>query len=376
MLTCPSCDRRYFLPRAGPFPRRREAPPRTRPAARLGRRWGAGGAGTMSGNGRAIDDAVAARRRTNDGHGVARDPARPGPRPDAAARRRRGGVTRRNAAISAASGSRRSTSTCSTSNDRRILCACATCWAQRSGDPNLRPTGSRVVWLEDFSLPDELWARLEVPIGLSFFMYSSSVEAMVAMYPSPAGATESELKLDGLGGPARRSIRSSSRSSPTPRRSSSTGCPDQPSYVIAPIDECYAPRRRVKVNWEGISGGDAIERAVPTFFERLRQRSGERTMSEAARRSTSAALRIRGRRRSRPTRRSAANRRPREARRAGLLHRGDRRRAIDHAAAPTLGFGLRLEDDSGREVFMAGPAGADPDRAVEAPLRRCSRRRS
>ena len=29
-------------------------------------------------------------------------------------------------------------------------------------------------------------------------------------------------------------------------------------------------------------------------------------------------------------------------------------RAIEHAAAPTLGFGLRLEDDSGREVFMAG----------------------
>jgi hypothetical protein len=29
-------------------------------------------------------------------------------------------------------------------------------------------------------------------------------------------------------------------------------------------------------------------------------------------------------------------------------------RAIEHAAAPTLSFGLRLEDDSGREVFMAG----------------------
>jgi hypothetical protein len=29
------------------------------------------------------------------------------------------------------------------------------------------------------------------------------------------------------------------------------------------------------VNWEGISGGDAVERAIPTFFERLRQRSAE-----------------------------------------------------------------------------------------------------
>jgi hypothetical protein len=49
----------------------------------------------------------------------------------------------------------------------------------------------------------------------------------------------------------------------------------QPSYVIAPIDECYALVGAVKVNWEGISGGDAIERAVPIFFERLRQRSRE-----------------------------------------------------------------------------------------------------
>src|SRR6185295_19679372 len=78
---------------------------------------------------------------------------------------------------------------------RRILCVCATCWAQRSGDPELRPSGNRVVWLEDFKLPDELWARLEVPIGLAFFLYSSSVSGMVGMYPSPAGATESELEL-------------------------------------------------------------------------------------------------------------------------------------------------------------------------------------
>ena len=45
--------------------------------------------------------------------------------------------------------------------------------------------------------------------------------------------------------------------------------------MIAPIDECYGLVGAIKVSWEGISGGDAIERAVPTFFERLRQRSGE-----------------------------------------------------------------------------------------------------
>jgi hypothetical protein len=46
-------------------------------------------------------------------------------------------------------------------------------------------------------------------------------------------------------------------------------------FVIAPIDECYALVGAIKMSWEGISGGDAIERAIPTFFERLRKRSGE-----------------------------------------------------------------------------------------------------
>ncbi len=44
---------------------------------------------------------------------------------------------------------------------------------------------------------------------------------------------------------------------------------EPPQYVIAPIDECYALVGAVKASWEGISGGDAVERAVPTFFERL-----------------------------------------------------------------------------------------------------------
>ena len=188
-------------------------------------RGGAGGAGAMSGNGRAIDDAVAARRRANMVTGLRGIRRGPGVRPGARCRRRGRTQRGRSAATSAASGSRRSTSTCSSSNDRRILCACATCWAQRSGDPNLRPTGSRVVWLEDFSLPDELWARLEVPIGLAFFLYSSSVDGDGGDVPEPRRRDRVRAGALGLGGPLRRSTRSSRRSSPTPRRSSSTGCP-------------------------------------------------------------------------------------------------------------------------------------------------------
>jgi hypothetical protein len=224
----------------------------------------------MSGNGRAIEDAVAARRRTNviSGlRGLRGGPARP-----------QGG-----SGDDEAAGADERCDLCGVGipsehehllhlGDRRILCACATCWAQRSGDPELRPTGNRVVWLEDFELPDELWARLEVPIGLAFFMNSSSVGGVVAMYPSPAGATESELRLESWEdlrslNPALDSLEPDAEALVVNRMS------DPPEYVIAPIDECYGLVGAIKVSWEGISGGDAIERAIPTFFARLRKRS-------------------------------------------------------------------------------------------------------
>lgn len=156
--------------------------------------------------------------------------------------------------------------------ERRILCACATCWAQRAGDPELRPSGNRVAFLDGFNLPDELWARLEVPIGLAFFMHSSSVGAVVAMYPSPAGATESELDLAAWQdlvdvNPVLESLEPDAEALVVDRIS------DPPQYAILPIDECYALVGAIKLNWDGISGGDAIERQVPGFFERLRARS-------------------------------------------------------------------------------------------------------
>ena len=62
----------------------------------------------------------------------------------------------------------------------------------------------------------------QIPIGLAFFMRSSVSGGVVAFYPSPAGATESELSLeawDELVG----ATRCSTTSTPTPRRWSSTG---------------------------------------------------------------------------------------------------------------------------------------------------------
>lgn len=153
--------------------------------------------------------------------------------------------------------------------ERRIVCACEACWAMRSGEGDYRPTGNRTLWLPDLELPDDLWAAFQIPIGLAFFMRSTVTASVVAMYPSPAGATESELHFESWGrmielNPVLRDMEPDIEGLVINRLS------DPPAYAIAPIDRCYALTGAIKAAWEGISGGSAVERAVANFFEALR----------------------------------------------------------------------------------------------------------
>jgi hypothetical protein len=156
-------------------------------------------------------------------------------------------------------------------HQRLILCACESCWAMRSGDPGLRPVGARTAWLDDFVLPDDVWASFQVPIGLAFFLYSSVVDCVVALYPSPAGATESELRFDSWErlrklNPVLDQLEPDAEALIVNRLSA------PPSFVIAPIDRCYMLVGLIKASWEGISGGAEVERAVARFFDDMRSR--------------------------------------------------------------------------------------------------------
>jgi hypothetical protein len=153
--------------------------------------------------------------------------------------------------------------------ERQIVCVCESCWALRSGDADFRPTGSRTLWLEDFVLPEELWAQFRIPIGLAFFMHSTVTNCIVAMYPSPAGATESELHFETWSrlaemNPVLRDLEPDAEALIVNRTS------DPPAFAIAPIDRCYMLVGLVKASWEGISGGAGMERAIEAYFEELR----------------------------------------------------------------------------------------------------------
>ena len=124
----------------------------------------------------------------------------------------------------------------------------------RSGEGDYRPTGNRTLWLPGLDVPDDLWASFQIPIGLAFFMESTVTACVVAMYPSPGGATESELHFDSWSrmrelNPVLEGLEPDIEGLIVNRLS------DPPIYVIAPIDRCYALTGTIKAHWEGISGG-------------------------------------------------------------------------------------------------------------------------
>ena len=154
--------------------------------------------------------------------------------------------------------------------ERRIVCTCATCWSIRSGDAEFRPVGNRRVWLDELRMTDEQWAAFGIPIGLAFFMISSVTGGVIALYPSPAGATESELDL--------RAWESLCEANPELELEPDSEAlivnrlGDEPQQMIVPIDAAYGLVGVVKGAWEGITGGAGVPAAVSAYLEELRAR--------------------------------------------------------------------------------------------------------
>ena len=187
--------------------------------------------------------------------------------------------------------------------------------ALRGGDPELRPTGTRVLWLEELELDDEAWAAFGIPIGLAFFFRSSAGGRTVALYPSPAGATECELDLEPwerlrAANPVLTGLEPDAEALIVNRLA------DPPQHAIAPIDECYRLVGLIRASGRNLGRGRAggRDRGV------LRRAAGAGRVTEVAgngappppppSRRRSGADPTPGSRSSEPSRSSARRRRP------------------------------------------------------------------
>jgi Fe-S cluster biogenesis protein NfuA len=153
--------------------------------------------------------------------------------------------------------------------ERRLVCVCATCWALRSGDAQFRPVGIRRVWLDGMRISDEQWAAFQIPIGLAFFMISSVTGSVIALYPSPAGATESELDLQAWA--AMCAANPELELEPDTEALVVNRLAEPSQQMIVPIDAAYGLVGVVKSSWEGITGGAAVGDAVAAYLEDLRE---------------------------------------------------------------------------------------------------------
>ena len=290
--------------------------------------------------------------RRGDGHG-----RRPRPRTASCARSR----------------SARTTATCCTSTSggssasarRAGRCARAT---RSSGRPACGRCGSRTS-----RCPTRCGRRSRSRSAWPSCCAASVTGTVVALYPSPAGRHGVRARAHGLGRAVRAPTRSSTASSPTPRRSSSTA--PRAEHAVRDRRRSTSAYRLVgliKSRWEGISGGKAPRRrdrrvlrrpARPGRRCRDRRRAAGRAVAEprpppsrcspcsaSSRSRTRAAptlrfdLHVDGPARARdphdraldadPDRPGAPRLRPRDARAAGRAVRAARALGVDDAGVP------------------------------------------
>jgi hypothetical protein len=158
---------------------------------------------------------------------------------------------------------------------RRIVCGCDACAVLFSGQEGacFRRIPREVQTLIDFRLSDEQWDSLRIPIHLAFFFHSSQTGRVVALYPSPAGATETLLPLDTWPELVERNPVLGAME-PDVEALLVNRVEGRRDYFRVPIDECYRLVGLIRTNWRGLSGGSEVWAAVERFFTRLCERAG------------------------------------------------------------------------------------------------------
>ena len=180
--------------------------------------------------------------------------------------------------------------------ERSLKCACRPCALlfrdHRADAPagafsGFRTVPDRYLRDPDFVVTDQQWDALQIPVGMAFFLLSSGVPdaggsapSVLACYPGPAGATESELDLaqwsEGVGAGRLAALLEPDveallvrHGTGGDRGSSATRC------VLVPVDACYRLVGLVRRHWRGFDGGPEAWAQIDAFFDAVEARSRE-----------------------------------------------------------------------------------------------------
>jgi hypothetical protein len=153
---------------------------------------------------------------------------------------------------------------------RKIVCACDPCALrfQNVVGSRFKLVSRDARALPRFQISDAEWEALALPINLAFFFYSTPSEKMTAVYPSPAGATESLLPLTAWKTLAANNPDLSGML-PDVEALLANRVGDKRAYFIAPIDKCYELVGTIRKHWKGLSGGEDVWHEIDKFFAEL-----------------------------------------------------------------------------------------------------------
>ncbi|MFG2827260.1 DUF5947 family protein [Streptomyces sp. NPDC048434] len=159
---------------------------------------------------------------------------------------------------------------------RALACACTACALlfdrDGAGGGQFRTVPDRYLVDPGHTLDDEAWNLLQIPVGVVFFLRHADLDRLVALYPSPAGATESELdpstwqtvldasRLAGLLRPDVEAL--------LLRRFE-----DRIDCYLVPVDICYELVGRMRLLWQGFDGGAEARAALNDFFTKVARRA-------------------------------------------------------------------------------------------------------
>ncbi|MFF7178133.1 DUF5947 family protein [Streptomyces sp. NPDC008121] len=158
--------------------------------------------------------------------------------------------------------------------DRRaMVCACGPCsqLMDRSGTDRgrFRAVPDRHLSDPEHRIDDRAWESLRIPVSVAFFFRNSALDRPVALYPSPAGATESELEEESW-----RRVLDATRLAALlepdvealllRRHDGRTEC------FLVPIDLCYELVGRMRLLWQGFDGGAEARADLDALFTHVR----------------------------------------------------------------------------------------------------------
>lgn len=162
--------------------------------------------------------------------------------------------------------------------DRRLLCTCRGCYllftAQGAGGQRMRAVPDEYRRLPELRLSQQQWDALAVPVDLVFLFgqtdWETGATRLVTLYPSPAGATESELDDVEWRGtlPVLGEIADDVQALLLRR----TG-PGEVTALVVPVDACYELVGLVRKYWTGFSGGTQVWTHIDDFFDGLYRRA-------------------------------------------------------------------------------------------------------